>query len=123
MPTKVIKKKNVESAKKKDTIWKVVIGIGVVLGVFGGFYKIDSVYVRSEYHALCMAETKQNLSEVQKQISVQRAYDEVFFWQRTEVELMKASAAHPNDKALKAQLEEVQKNKKEADDRLRKVRQ
>lgn len=100
-------------------VWKVVIGMGTVLGVIGGFYALDSNYVRMNYHEVCFAQVKQDLSAIQKQTAIQRTYDEVFFWQRMEVELTLQKAKYPNDTNLDRKLEEVRKNKEESEKRLK----
>lgn len=106
----------------RATVWKTIVGVGSVAGVLGAFYGIDKNYVRMNYHEVCFAQVKQDMTGIQEQISKQRAYDEVFFWQKMEVELTQAVAAHPNDTRLQKKLEDVRKKQAEAEERLKKAK-
>ena len=99
--------------------WKVLIGIGAVLGVLGSFYGIDKLYVRQNYHDVCFAQVKKDMTGMQEQYTRQRTYDEVFFWQKMEIELTQAVAAHPTDVHLQKKLEEVKAKKEAAEKRLK----
>ena len=103
-----------------STIWKVVVGVGVILGILGGLYGIDAKYVRLNYHEICFAQVKKDMTAIQEQIVRQRTYDEVFFWQKMEVELTQQLAVYPNDKALQKKLEGVVNKKEEAEKKLSK---
>jgi hypothetical protein len=102
----------------ETSTWKIIVGAGVILSLFGGMYAIDKNYVRQNYHDVCFAQVKSEMSDMQKQTATQRVYDEVYFWQRMEVELTKHHAAHPEDKAIEKKLEEVIKNKEKAEKKL-----
>jgi len=98
--------------------WKVLIGIGALLSVLGAFYSLDKNYVRLSYHDVCFAQVRKDMTGMQEQYTRQRIYDEVFFWQKMEIELTQAIAAHPNDENLKRKLQDVRKKKEDAERRL-----
>lgn len=111
---------------------KVIAGLLTLFAVVGGFFAIDSHYVTQAYFAVCDTRTKEKLVDiqedidmkiagVQKEISIQRAQDEVFFWLKVEMELYKAHTDHPEDKLLQNKYLKAVQKRQEAEKKLKEL--
>lgn len=100
---------------------KAIASFGVIVGIVGGFIAIDKHYVNKEYHALCEAQVRADMGQMQKQISIQRSYDEVFYWQRSEAQYRVMLNADPANAEIRRLLDEAVREKVKAQDRLREL--
>jgi hypothetical protein len=119
--------------EKKNSGWKnTVLNIAVFLGLIGTIFGMNKYFVLKEvYDAKCEASSKefktfkievaQTFQGMQNQITVQRAYDEVYFWQKTVIQLSQALAQNPNNGMLKVQLNNARTRLQEAENKLRKL--
>lgn len=116
--------------EEKSSLKKAIAGCAVVIGLVVSVLGLNRYFVNKEvYQAKCEAAEKRfNVIEtgmqksfkgIQNQIEIQRAYDEVYFWQKTVVQLTQALATNPNNGYLKVQLNNARTNLKEAERRLR----
>jgi hypothetical protein len=102
---------------------QIAAGVLVVASLFGAVWGLDKQFVPREVHELDMAAMSEQIIQMQKNTAIQRAEDEVFYWQRKEVELVRDCAAEPWNLEKKNELNEVKRLKEKAEDRLRKLRE
>jgi hypothetical protein len=118
--------------KKNGIIKKTVNVIIIVFALIGGFFGLNKYFVLKEvYEAKCEASSKefntfkievaQTFQGLQKQMALKSAYDEVYFWQKTVVQLTQALAQNPNNGMLKVQLNNARTRLREAENRLRQL--
>ena len=118
--------------KKNGIIKRTIQGAIIILSLFGGFLGLNKYFVAKElYEAKCEAsstefktfkiEVAQTFQGMQSQIAIQRAYDEVYFWQKTVVQLTQALAQNPNNGMLKVQLNNARIRLQEAESKLRRL--
>ena len=122
------------SEEKNDTIIKTFKVVLVIFAVIGASFSLSKYFVLKEvYEAKCEAaekefngfkiEVAQTFQGMQSQISIQRAYDEVYFWQKTVVQLTQALSQNPNNGMLKVQLNNARIKLSEAENKLKKLQE
>ena len=120
-------------SENKNSGWKnTILNIAVFLGLIGTIFGMNKYFVLKEvYEAKCEASAKefnsykievaQSLQAIQSQIQIQRAYDEVYYWQKTVNQLTQSLAQNPNNGYLKVQLNNARTRLQEAENRLRRL--
>ena len=113
--------------------WKKAVSIVVIfLGLIGSVLALNKYFVLKDvYDAKCEAAEKefsgfkiemaQTFQGMQSQIAVQRTYDEVYFWQKTVIQLTQALAQNPDNGMLKVQLNNARIKLSEAENKLKKL--
>ena len=116
----------------KQYIWKVLIGLGSLLAVISAVWGFEKHFVTRELHSICiedvhkehklwLADVTTAVKQIQIDSRLQRAYDEVYFWQRIIIEMTQACSNNPQDMSLKKKLEGAENNLKNAEERLREL--
>ena len=90
-----------------------------ILTIVLGFIGFDTHYTTRSYHDLCYAGMEQKIQSIQQTNMIQRAQDELFYWQREERDVLNRLRRIPQDKYLNEQLRDIRENRKRAEDRLR----
>ena len=92
--------------------------IATLLGLLGGVWAMDKHYVPRDYYLLSMDQVQQQISAFQKTNQIQRAQDQAFYWMRIEAQLREELARNPNDQSIQMKLNEVMRQKCDAQKRL-----
>ena len=95
--------------------------IAVIFGLLGSVWAVDKVYLRRDIHELTTQEIRNDIAAVQKQIMIQQAYDEVFYWQKLVTMLQIECSRRPNDLRLKQKLDDASSRLLQAEKRLREL--
>jgi hypothetical protein len=89
-----------------------------ILGLLGAVWAMEEHYVPRDYHLLCINQVQQQMLELQKTNQIQRTQDQAFYWMRIEAQLREELVKNPNDMILQRKLNEVVKQKMNAQQRL-----
>jgi hypothetical protein len=107
---------------------KIISVAGAILGVVGGWIALDSHYVTQAFHDLCeirtyekIEDTEKMVAGLQKEIAIQRAQDQLYFWIRVEMELYKAHKDHPQDAALQQKYLNAVQERQKAEQELKRL--
>jgi hypothetical protein len=100
------------------TIWSVVGALIVVGGLIAGGWALDEHFTPREVHNLTKDQIYADMSQFRKDLAVQRAQDNVIYWQRIELQIQDACDRYPNDKALQRKLQRAQYERRKAEQAL-----
>ena len=144
------KRKRIRKPKKPNIIeiaranmGKVIASILTMFALVGGFYKLQDHVVTRPIHDLSLKVLKQNVDSdlaqlantiekiqetqvrIQKDSAIKSAEDQLFFWQRSEMELksVKMKLGRSPSPEFEEKLQESIQQRKEAKDRLDKLRE
>jgi len=95
-------------------------GVGL-LTILGGVWSLDQHWLPREIHNISIAQMQQSIGGIQKEVAVQSARSEVFYWMRREQELKAACAKNPRDALVKKDLEEAIIERRRAEDEVKKL--
>jgi len=95
-----------------------IAGVVTFLGILGAVWAMEEHYVPRDYYLLSMDQVQQQIFEFQKTNQIQRAQDQAFYWMRIEAQLREELARNPNDQSIQMKLNEVMRQKCDAQKRL-----
>lgn len=115
----------------KGMMWTLGV-IATTVTIFGGVWGMDARFTPREIHKIGIAQGKQNLQiameRVQQQFitiqdgnKLQQARDAVFYWMKMENALRVECAKDCNNQSLRIQLDNAIKEKRKAEEYLRKL--
>lgn len=115
----------VKKKKKTRFSWvkskAAIVSVVAVIGFFGSVWTLDQHWVPREIHEIAMAQVTQSIGGIQKEVAVQSARSEVFYWMRRENELKSECSRNPKDPSLKADLEQAIVERRRAEDEVKRL--
>ena len=109
---------NTPSSKQ---IWSVVGALVVVGGIIAGGWALDEHFTPREVHNLTKDQIYADMNQFQKDLRVQRAQDNVIYWQRIELQIQDACDRYPNDKNLQRKFERARYERQKAEQVLKEL--
>jgi hypothetical protein len=111
--------------KPKNGVMKILIAVGVLLGLFasawGGSKYLNDNYVPREVFILQCEAQIQMMQQMQKDRNIDRARSNYEFWQRRESDYRWQLSKEPTNQWLKENYEEAKRQRIEAERHLRQI--
>jgi hypothetical protein len=122
--------------KPRFSMIQIVGTVAAVLGLAGGFITLENHWVNYPYHGqaakslkaevdLDLAQISKEIQQIQRNSAMKAAQDEVFFWMKQESQFMevKARLGKSPSKEFDTKYQEATFNRKQAEDRLKKLQE
>ena len=97
------------------------ISLAGIIGILGSVWTLDQHWLPREIHNISIAQVNQSIGGLQKEVALQSARNEVFYWMRRENELKAECARNPKSAIAKADLEEAIIERRRAEDNVKKL--
>jgi hypothetical protein len=98
-----------------------LFGLAGVIGLLGSVWTLDQHWLPREIHNIAIGQVNQSIGGLQKEVALQSARNEVFYWMRRENELKAECARNPRNISTKADLEEAVVERRRAEDNVKKL--
>ena len=102
-------------------VWTSVGALAVIGGLIGAGWVLDEHWTPREIHEFTIDQVYADMGQFQKDLRVQRAQDNIIYWQRIELQMQDACDRYPNDRNLRRKYERAKRERQEAERRLREL--